>query len=431
MNIIIGHSNMDLDCIGSMVSARYLFPDHVLVRSRLIHPMAANLYNMYKHHLNFLSVRDIQEEALDHVVVVDTRSERRVREYFEDRTMNSVDIEVFDHHDDDNADIEGAEIHTLKTGANTSFFIKRIEQEGLSVSKEDATIALTGIYADTGNFLHENVSGDDFCAASFLLKNGASLTLVNNFIKTLRLDYQQELFHSILNSLVYHKIRGYQIVMSSIELEKQAGGLAEIADKVFEVEQCDALFLLFLFKKQQKVLIIGRSRNEGVPVLDFLRPWGGGGHAAAASALVKRGDAASLYEGLLVALDGNLSEGVKAASIMSDDVHLIKEDWSLLEASLFLEQVNHTGAPVVGEDGRLKGFMTLRDISKGRRLGKMYDPVKGFMTVKLHTCDPDAGLRDIETIFLTHNIGHLPVMQDEQIKGIITRSDFLRALEKS
>jgi tRNA nucleotidyltransferase (CCA-adding enzyme) len=75
--------------------------------------------------------------------------------------------------------------------------------------------------------------------------------------------------------------------------------------------------------------------------------------------------------------------------------------------------------------------MTLRDISKGRRLGKMYDPVKGFMTVKLHTCDPDAGLRDIETIFLTHNIGHLPVMQDEQIKGIITRSDFLRALEKS
>ncbi len=431
MNIIIGHTNMDLDCIGSMVSARYLFPDHELVRSRLIHPVAANLYNMYKHHLDFLSVQDIEEEDLDHVVIVDTRSERRVREYLGERNFETLDIEVFDHHSDDNADIAGAEIHSLKTGANTSFFIKRIQQEGIEVSKEDATIALTAIYADTGNFLHENVCGEDFCAASYLLERGASLPLVFNFLKTLRLDYQQELFHSMLNSLVYHKIRGYQIVMSSIVLEKQAGGLAEIADKVFEVEQCDALFLLFMFKKQQKVLIIGRSRNEGVRVLDFLRPWGGGGHAAAASALVKQADAGSIYECLLVSLDGNLNEAVRAASIMSDNVQLIDENWSLLEASLFLEKINHTGAPVVDEDGRLKGFMTLRDISKGRRLGKMHDPVKGFMTVKLFTCDPDAGMRDIETIFLTHNIGHLPVMQGEQIKGIITRSDFLRALEKN
>ncbi len=40
MNIIIGHSNMDLDCIASIVLAGKLYPGYKKVRSRLIHPVA-------------------------------------------------------------------------------------------------------------------------------------------------------------------------------------------------------------------------------------------------------------------------------------------------------------------------------------------------------------------------------------------------------
>ena len=40
MNIIIGHTNMDLDCIASIVLAGKLYPDYKKVRSRLIHPVA-------------------------------------------------------------------------------------------------------------------------------------------------------------------------------------------------------------------------------------------------------------------------------------------------------------------------------------------------------------------------------------------------------
>ena len=44
MKIIFGHTNMDLDCFGSIALIKYLYPDYQLVQSHLIHPAARNLY---------------------------------------------------------------------------------------------------------------------------------------------------------------------------------------------------------------------------------------------------------------------------------------------------------------------------------------------------------------------------------------------------
>ena len=63
MKIIVGHSNMDLDCIGSIVLARYIFPDYQPVKSRLIHPVAKNLQNMYKKSPGFLECQGSRRAA--------------------------------------------------------------------------------------------------------------------------------------------------------------------------------------------------------------------------------------------------------------------------------------------------------------------------------------------------------------------------------
>lgn len=48
MNIIIGHSNTDLDCMSSMLLASKLYPDYKIVISDLIRPVAKNLAEFYK-----------------------------------------------------------------------------------------------------------------------------------------------------------------------------------------------------------------------------------------------------------------------------------------------------------------------------------------------------------------------------------------------
>ena len=64
MKIIVGHTNLDLDCIGSMVLARYIYPDHKPVLSRLVHPSARNLYNLYHYHLDFRPSSDLKGETV-------------------------------------------------------------------------------------------------------------------------------------------------------------------------------------------------------------------------------------------------------------------------------------------------------------------------------------------------------------------------------
>ena len=140
---------MDLDCIGSIVLAKYIFPDYQPVKSRLIHPVAANLHNMYQNHLAFLNAKDLEGQHVSRMIVVDTRTSGRVAEYLGHIENDDFEVEVFDHHPADEKDIPNAIIHEKPYGANTTQLGMEIIKRGIKVEPEDATIALTGIYADT------------------------------------------------------------------------------------------------------------------------------------------------------------------------------------------------------------------------------------------------------------------------------------------
>lgn len=446
MNILVGHTNMDLDCMGSLVLARYLYPDYQPVRSRLIHPIAKNLYNMYQNHLDFIPSRELRGVHVTGMKIFDARSYHKVKEYFELMEGLPDHVEVYDHHNSDCCDIPRAQVKEAPYGANTTLVGQTLMEKDVSLKPEDATIALAGIFADTGNFSHGNVAALDFEVASYLMRQGADLGLVRHFIKTLKEEYQLTLFHSVLNRLNFKNIHGHGIMLCLMELEAQSNGLAAVVEKAFEVENPDALFVVFLMKKEKKTLIIGRSQKDEINLPELFSPWGGGGHPRAASALIKKSLDRGIYGTLIEELEARLAPAVSAADIMSHPVMCIGEDWSLLEASLFLERVQHTGAPVVKalapeavqEWGRagagqiLSGFLTLRDISKGRRQGKMDHPVKAFMQQRVFSCAPEAGIRDLETLFFTNNIGHIPVVEENsRVAGIVTRSDYLNHLQQA
>ncbi len=420
---------MDLDCIGSMVLARYLFPDHQLIRSRFIHPAARNLYNLYKNHLNLLSAGELKNQHIEKIVIVDTRSHNRVLEYFKLIEQDTPDIEVFDHHHGDRSDLSGAVIHEEKVGANTTLLGLELIKRGISISHIDATIALTGVYADTGNFSHENLTIADFQVASYLMQHGASLKLIKRFLKSLKEEHQITLFHEILNRLTYKEFSGHFIILSYMELEKQVGGLAAVVEKVFEIENPDAIFAVFTFKKETQSLIIARSEKKDIDLKRILKVFNGGGHPSAASALLKNCSGPDVIENLEEYLQRNLLPAVSAEQIMSKQVAVINENWTLKEASIFLEKTNHTGSPVLNNTDELTGFMTLRDIMKGRKAEQMHSPVKAYMTKNVITGSENTTIRDIEKFLFSNNIGHLPIVDNKRVIGIVTRSDYLGYIE--
>ena len=134
-----------------------------------------NLYNLYQNRFGFVSPKDLKDQEIEAVIVVDTRSKSRVKEYFKWIKDFKGPVQVYDHHPSDHDDIEGAQFHIEDYGANTTIIGLELMKKKVRIDPEDATIALTAIYSDTGNFQHENVKKEDFSVASYLLENNASL----------------------------------------------------------------------------------------------------------------------------------------------------------------------------------------------------------------------------------------------------------------
>lgn len=426
MKIIIGHANMDLDCLGSMALARYLYPNHKMVQSTRLHPTVKNLYNLYRNHLNMLQVKDLKEHEISSVIMVDTSSRKRVAEYFRYQREDPEEIIIYDHHQEDHQDYNQAIYKTDSTGSNTTLLALECREQGILIDERDATIALTGIYADTGHFRHTSVTHQDFAAASWCMSQGASLNLVNKFVRPLKEQHQVDLFHLLMGSLNYGEINGQIIITTYNELEKQVGGLAAVVEKIYEVESADAIFSFFYFREENETLVVARSRDESMEVNSILSDFGGGGHSAAASALIKDQDGSVVLDAVMEHLHNRLAPAVLAQDIMTRNVKTISQDWKLMEASMFLEKIGHTGGPVVDDSGTITGFLTLRDIMKGRKGDNMNAPVYTYMKKNVVTCLPDTTLREIERLMFTHNIGHLPVMVDDKLEGIVTRSDYLK-----
>jgi len=429
MKILVGHANMDMDCFGSMVMARYLYPDHLPVRSRLIHPVARNMYHIYKKRLDFMPSRELKGQTVSEMVVFDTRSYSRVREYMDFVSPWKGDVIIYDHHLAETSDIPGALVYEAPYGSNTTLVVEKLMEKGISIHKEDATIALTGIYADTGNFTHDNVHQRDFEAAAWLCKQGANRKLMREFLKVLKQDYQIDLFHQLLNSAVYKTIHGHPVLFCYLYLPELVNGLAGIIEKIFEVENTDALFGIICFEKENRTLLVGRSQKDEIDIHEIMKTWGGGGHPRAGSATIKKRVGNQIYDEFLTSLEETLEPAVNAADLMTKDVCLIEEYWTLLEASLFLEEKAHTGAPVVNKEGILTGLLTLRDISKARKANHMHAKVSGYMTHKVYNCTPKCTLHDVERLFLKYNVGHIPVVEEERVVGIVTRSDYLRYMD--
>ncbi|MCX8058900.1 MAG: CBS domain-containing protein [Spirochaetes bacterium] len=434
MNIIIGHSNMDMDCLGSMILAKYLYPDYMLVRSNLIHPVARNLYNLYQYRFNMISTKDLRNKEIENVVIVDTRSSSRLKEYFEIIKKINGKIEIYDHHPADTFDIDGAILYEDKVGSNTSLIGKFLLQKNIPIEPEDASIALAGIYADTGNFTNENVTELDFQVASYLMKFKPSINLVKIFLKTLKEDYQISLIHELLNSLIYKKVKGQQIIFSLLNLDKQVPGLAAVVEKVFEIEAPDAIFCVFYFNTENESLIIARSNAYSINVKSVMEVFGGSGHKHAASATLKKAKGNEILQKLMKFVFKCNIQSLSASDIMTKDVKYIYSNWTVLQASIFLEKINHTGAPVLDEANNLVGFLTLKDIMKARKINNMHSPVSAYMSKKLITINKNSSLREIENLFYQYDIGHLPVVENINGKieliGIITRTDYLNIIKE-
>lgn len=428
MIVIVGHSNTDNDCLASMILCKYIYKDAVLIRSGFIHPAAKKLYSLYSDYFQFKTLSEINIDDIEKIVIVDTRTKNRLLEYEKIFSKKLVPVDIIDHHINDSFDIENAHLISMDTGANVTIIALKLIEKKIMINREDATIALAGLYADTGNFTHFNTSKDDFLVGQYLLSCNADLKIVISSIQSIQSEGQINIFHDLLNHLAFKNINGHNVVLSFMELPSQQSGISAVVEKVFEIENPDAIFCFFSFDDSEKAIIVGRSKTEEISINAILSAFGGGGHDLAGSAKVKKSEIFELYNSFAVTLQSVIVRARTVADIMSKEVNTIREKWSIKEASIFLESINQTGAPVVNDDLKITGFISLRDIMKARKSSEMGSPVSAYMRKKVITGTPSMNIKEVEQIFQKYNIGHLPILQDDILVGIVTRKDIIESI---
>jgi tRNA nucleotidyltransferase (CCA-adding enzyme) len=426
MNIAFGHTNMDFDCLGSLIFIKKLFPDYRLVRSRLIHPIAQNLYQFYEQYFDFLNPKDLEGETIENIIIVDTCAAQRVSEYFSYIRNSDPNIVIYDHHQALSANILGARVENGDFGANTSFLGKMAMERGIQLQNEEATIALTGIYGDTGKFSYENVRKEDFEVAAWLVGMGASLALVRSFLETVAEDDQVAALNQALQAKTVRSIQGHRILLSYLELAENVQGLASVVEKIMDLERPDAYFAFFHMPKGKTTILIARSRKKKIDLHELLHVYGGGGHQMAASAKLTNREGRDFFNEFCLHLEKSLAPATRAGDIMTKTTLAIDENATLLDASLLLETEDLSGVPAADGQGQVTGFIGLENIMKGRKAGAMKAPVRAYMSKPAITAEASITMREVERIFYKHHIGRLLIVEDGRLQGILTRWDYLQ-----
>ncbi|AKL95327.1 tRNA nucleotidyltransferase/poly(A) polymerase [Clostridium aceticum] len=185
--------------------------------------------------------------------------------------------------------------------------------------------------------------------------------------------------------------------------------------------------VFLLVRMENRCYLVGRSLKDDINVPYILEEFNGKGHDKAASAVVKNGEVEVLKEGLLEALHKKIKPQIIARDIMNYPVKTVFEDMNIEEVSKIMLRYGHTGMPVIKEN-EIIGIISRTDVDKAMQHGLGHAPVKGFMTREVKTISPTTSLSEINDLLVRNNIGRLPVIEDHKVIGIVTRTDLLRML---
>ena len=99
--------------------------------------------------------------------------------------------------------------------------------------------------------------------------------------------------------------------------------------------------------------------------------------------------------------------------------------------ALALLAEHRVGALVVSDDGvRVDGVFSERDVARGlheRGAALLEDPVSSLMTAQVHTCTPATRVLDLARLMTEHRVRHVPVVVGEQLAGIVSIGDVVKA----
>jgi tRNA nucleotidyltransferase (CCA-adding enzyme) len=426
MILVTTHESADFDSAAGVLGGILLHPDAVAAFPGAKSPAVKDYLDEHPDVLPEIRARDVDLDAVRTLILVDTVAPDRIGR-FETLVGRPDEVRVicYDHHPGARPP-EGSEAVIRATGSVATLMVERIRGRGIHVTPDQATLLALGIYEDTGALTYGGTTPDDLRAAGWLLEQGADLSTVARALARGLSPEQINLYHAILHDARTVRVHGEPIVVATVAMDEFVPEASVVIQQY--TQATGAPRVVALLRMQDRIVMIVRSRADDFDAAAVASVFGGGGHATAASAVIRNKTLIEARDHLMEVLHESLVPSVRARDLATPILYRVEADATVEEAVRLLNRYRVNALPV-WDGRRIAGALTrqLADMALHHRLGDR--PIRDVLTGEVEPISPDSGLESVKQRLLSGTdrfvlVGESP----ERIDGIITRTALLRDL---
>lgn len=434
MQLITTHINADFDGLASMIAAQKIYPDAVMAfpgsqEKNVRNFISQNLLYVY----DFQKIKDIKISDVDTLILVDTRVTSRIGRFAECLDNPDIKLHIYDHHLKNSGDLQG-DLEVIEDfGSTTTLLTKILQSKSIDITPEEATIFALGIYEDTGSLTHLTTTPSDLIASAWLVEKGAKLDMVAEFISHELTTEQISILHDLMKTAKKYMIQDIPIVVITHSFHHYVDEFALIVRRFMAMENLNVLFALV--SMGGRIYLIARSRIADVNVGIIARDFGGGGHSSAASATLKEITLIQAQEQLIHTLHRHIHPQPIAREMMSHPAITAPPETTIAEATALLTRYNITALPVrdssrcnTVESAPILGIITRQIVEKATHHLLGDRPISDYMTSDVDSLPLQATLADIQELIIENRQRLIPIVEDNKLMGVITRTDLLNRL---
>jgi tRNA nucleotidyltransferase (CCA-adding enzyme) len=434
--LILSHPNTDFDAFAGMLAAQLLYPGAQVCLYGGANRNVREFYNLHAEQIPNVDPSALDRDSVRTVILVEVSDPDRLGELAELVHRPDVDVVAFDHHGEPS--FEGATTFVARDGSLVTSMLKLLLERGIQITPMQATAFALGIHEDTGSLTYSSTTERDAEALAACMRAGSNQELLARYLRGPLQPAQRELLRRLDEQRAEREVAGLRLITVAARADSYIEDVSALVARVGDVADWDALLLAV--SMEGRVLLIGRSRTPALAIDEALSALGGGGHAQAASAIVRDDDPSAVLERALAEVERVAKPPPRAGDVMSKPVHSVSSADEISDVLIECQRLGLSGIQVA-DDNELTGVVAREDLDRAVRHGLSHAPVKAVMSAGVPVVGHEATIGELRDLLAGGRAPRLIVVPDGPYRtepqvptataeGVVTGGDVLRALHE-
>lgn len=281
--LLIAHRRPDGDTLGSCIALKHALID---IGKKITMACIDDIPERYSYLPEVNSfIKEFDYKEYDLLIVCDAGASymTNYHELYPDIFSGEVPVINIDHHAS-NDNFGTVNLVDPQTPSTTMILFKFFKYADYKITPQSATAMLTGIYNDTGSFMHQNTTPETLKIASELMNYGGRIVDVSkNLFKTTPVS-TLKLWGKVFDNLRINKDGVAMSVVTQQDFDECGAEHDELSGAVDFINCVPDTKFTVLLHEDEKGNVKGsfRTRNDEVDLEEIAAKFGGGGHKKAA-----------------------------------------------------------------------------------------------------------------------------------------------------